>query len=230
MEEPTRGKGSPLASSALDRWKRPEDRLMLAAAELAFNLGLPTEAPGNAFLAAPERDERRARILFEAAVGGLYATVLKPAGWQVSNGKRWSWPATHLSPGVRAILPGMQTDIVLEVPPKSKVGGSARTVIDTKFTEVLSTGRFGTSTLKSPHMYQMYSYLRSQEDESDPDSLLASGLLLYPSVGDDVDESVTIQGHPIRFATVDLASEPHSIRARLLELVGVGPLVESGDN
>ena len=69
-----------------------EDRQMLAAAELAFILSLPTEDPGRAHLPAPGRDETWARRLFEAAVGGFYSTVLGPRGWSVKSGKRIYWP------------------------------------------------------------------------------------------------------------------------------------------
>ena len=61
---------------------------MLAAAELAFNLRLPTEDPGLLRLSAPDRDEFWARRLFEAAVGGFYDTVLSPRGWLVKTGRR----------------------------------------------------------------------------------------------------------------------------------------------
>ena len=48
---------------------------------------------------------------------------------------------------------------------------------------------------------------------------IASGLLLHPSIGEMVDESVTIQGHAIRFATVDLAAESVAIRGQLLGVI-----------
>lgn len=44
------------------------------------------------------------------------------------------------------------------------------------------------------------------------------GLLLHPSLGDAVDETVVIQGHSIRFATVDLTASPGKIRSLLLRL------------
>ena len=64
----------------------------------------------------------------------------------------------------------------------------------------------------------MYAYLRSQESDGNPGSLDSSGLLLHPSVREDVDESAVIQGHTIRFATVDLAADSISIRERLIDL------------
>ena len=47
----------------------------------------------------------------------------------------------------------------------------------------------------------------------------APGMLMPPSVGDTVNESVVIQGHEIRFATVALAAETKEIRRQLIEVV-----------
>ena len=195
-----------------------EDRQMLAAAELAFNLRLPTEDPGQSRLPAPDREERWARRLFEAAVGGFYDTVLVPKGWSVRTGGQMNWQVESPTAGIGQILPNMKTDIVLESPDGRNDPEGYRLVIDTKFTGILGTGQFGNPTLKSEYIYQIYAYLRSQERQPDPLSLTASGMLLHPSVGQEVDEAATIQGHRIRFATVDLAADSLKIRNRLLEL------------
>ena len=197
-----------------------EDRQMLAAADLAFTLSLPTEDPGLTHLPAPGRDEVWARRLFESAVGGFYSTVLGPRGWSVKCGQRIRWPIEEQTKtsGIDAIMPGMKTDIVMESPQRDEHGDRHRIVIDTKFTSILKPGPFGSQGLKSGHIYQMYAYLRSQESDSDPRSLDSSGLLLHPSVGEDVDESAVIQGHRIRFATVDLAADSTAVRARLIAL------------
>ena len=197
-----------------------EDRQMLAAAELALRLSLPTEDPGRAHLPAPDRDEVWARDLFEAAVGGFYDTVLRPRGWSVNTGKRIRWPIEEQAKTSRIddIMPQMQTDIILESPPADEHDHRHRIVIDTKFTSILKPGHRRARSLKSGHIYQMYAYLRSQESDSDPGSLHSSGLLLHPSVGEDIDESAVIQGHTMRFATVDLAADSTAIRARLIAL------------
>ncbi len=44
-------------------------------------------------------------------------------------------------------------------------------------------------------------------------------MLLHPSVNKEVDESVTIQGHAIRFCTVNLDDEATIIRGQLLRLL-----------
>ncbi len=209
-----KGRGAPVSAGRT----HGEDQQMLAAAELAFSLRLPAEDPGQSRMPAPEREEHWARRLFEAAVGGFYDTVLAPQGWSVRPGGRINWQVESPTTGMGRILPNMKTDIVLESPDGRDDQERHRLVIDTKFTGILETGQFGNPTLKSEYIYQIYAYLRSQERHSDPLSLTASGLLLHPSVGQEVDEAATIQGHRIRFATVDLAADSVTIRNRLLEL------------
>ena len=201
----------------------PEDQQMQAAAHLAFSLDLPTEAPGLYRLSAPERDNIWARGLFEAAVGGFYDTLLSPQGWIVRTGRKVDWQIEHPTPGMAVILPSMKTDIILEEPAPIGQDNRSRTIIDTKFTNVLISGQYGDPTLRSGYIYQIYAYLRSQERDEDPESLNASGMLLHPSVDGEVDEAATIQGHRIRFATVDLAAHSQGIRNRLLSLAHAGP-------
>ena len=93
-----------------------EDQQMLAAAQLAFRLNLPTEESGRLRLVAPERDEIWARRLFEAAVGGFYDTILSPQGWTVRTGRNIAWQMEDPTAGIASIMPSMKTDIVLERP------------------------------------------------------------------------------------------------------------------
>jgi 5-methylcytosine-specific restriction enzyme subunit McrC len=97
-------------------------------------------------------------------------------------------------------------------------------VIDTKFTGVFAQGWYRDQTLRAGHIYQLYAYLRSQEGQGDARCDSAAGLLLHPAIAAEVDESVEIQGHPLRFATVDLTRNHAALKARLLDLVtGPGP-------
>ena len=195
-----------------------EDRQMLAAARLAFNLDLPSEEEGRYHLPEPERDPGWARRLFEAAVGGFYDVTLSPRGWRVQTGRKIDWQIERPTRGIDSILPSMKTDIVLERPPIPNEGNHYRTIIDTKFTHILSSSRFRELSLRSGYIYQIYAYLRSQERDDDPPSLNAAGMLLHPTVSGEVDEAVTIQGHRVRFVTVNLAGDSNDIRNRLLAL------------
>ena len=191
------------------------DRFMVAAAKLAFDLALPTEAAGASALPRPGREERWVRRLFERAVGGFYDIVLSGQGWRVEpGGTRLRWPVERSTPGIGKILPAMRTDIVLEHRPSGR-----RIVIDTKFTSILTSGWYREETLRSGYLYQIYAYLRSQAGRGDPIADRAEGLLLHPSVGGSVDETAVIQGHAIRFATVDLAAPSATIRRQLLKVV-----------
>ena len=202
-----------------DRFGRHDanDRFMIAAAKLAFDLALLTEAPGSNRLPLPEKDEHWLRKLFERAVGGFYAVTLSPKGWRVSTGMRLKWPIEARTPRADTILPTMQTDIILR---SSLVDRTI--VIDTKFTSLLVAGQYREKTLRSGYLYQMYAYLRSQEDGDIRDTP-AEGLLLHPSVSEPIDEAVRIQGHRIRFATVNLAGHQTDMRKDLLRAVEAPP-------
>lgn len=189
-----------------------EDRLMVAVATMALDFLVPSEAAGEVHLTRLDRDERLLRRIFEKAVAGFYRHELAGSRRvRVQLGLNWDTAAP--TPGLTALLPGMQADVVLE-------DGKRRTVIDTKFTDILTTRPYGGESFKSPHLYQMYAYLRSQAGRGNAQADTAEGVLLHPSLDRHVDESVTIQGHRIRFTTVDLARSGMDVRARLLEIAG----------
>ena len=189
------------------------DRQMLAAAQLAFHLALPTETPGPRNLSSPSRESRWVWELYEKAIAGFYDVTLTQWGWRVHSGRQLDWSKGKKTKGIDNILPKMLTDIVID-----DVVLDHRIIIDTKFTSILKPGFHRDQTLDSSHIYQIYAYLRSQEGLDDLADT-ASGILLHPAVNCSVDESVDIQGHNIRFATVNLDATPGEIRHRLLELI-----------
>lgn len=203
------------AEMGVDRYGRHDagDRFMVAAAKLAFDLVLPTETAGSNVLSLPDREEAWARRLFERAVGGFYDVVLSPRGWHVRCGGTMNWDIERQTAGIENILPTMRTDVVLD-----HSSSARRIVIDTKFTSIVTKGWYREETLRSGYVYQIYAYLRSQVGRGDSIADHASGLLLHPSLGDMVDETVVIQGHSIRFATVDLTASSAEIRRQLLQM------------
>lgn len=208
-EPPTR------AQMSMDRFGRhdADDRFMVAAAKLAFDLALPTEAVGVNVLTLPDREATWVRRLFERGVGGFYDVVLSPQGWRVKCGGVLGWDISKKTTSIDSILPSMRTDIVLDHPSMGR-----RIVIDTKFTSIVTTGWYRDETLRSGYMYQIYAYLHSQVGRGDDLADTASGLLLHPSIGQMMDETVQIQGQNIRFATVDLTASTADIRSTLLRL------------
>jgi len=210
------GERPSLTEVSIDRFGRHDvaDRQMVSAAHLAFNLALPTEASGTKHLSLPEREITWIRKLYEKGIAGFYDVVLSGQGWRIDAGKTFGWLIDSKSSGIDRILPSMRTDIVLD----HAVAGR-RIVIDTKFNSIVTRGWYREETLRSGYVYQIYAYLRSQEGNADPLSANASGLLLHPSVGAMVNESVVIQNHEIRFATVDLGANAKEIRSQLIKVL-----------
>jgi 5-methylcytosine-specific restriction enzyme subunit McrC len=189
------------------------DRFMIALAELAFDLALPTEDSGLTVFVAPDREKVWVRRLFEKAVLGFARVGLEPLGWSVRGSIPLGWQVASASEGLADILPRMVTDIVLDPP-----DGGRRVVIDTKFTSILTSGRFRDASLESGYLYQMYAYIRSQEGR-DPRWDDAAGLFLHPAIDGTLQERAVIQNHPITFATVDLAGSAAAIRNELREIL-----------
>jgi 5-methylcytosine-specific restriction enzyme subunit McrC len=217
-------KGKPAGySGKSERFGRhdAEDQKMIAAADLAFALALPTEFKGHSYLAMPAKNIFWLRKLFEKAIAGFYAVTLDKSKWRVHAGKQFNWKISHKSAGVEAIMPIMKTDIIID-----KKSSNTRLVIDTKFNSVTTKGWYREDTLRSGYIYQMYTYLRSQEDAGIPKSLITGGMLLHPSVDCDLDEQVTIQDHSIRFCTVNLGNNAAKIRNQLLVLLQTSFIME----
>ncbi len=190
------------------------DRAMLAAARLAMDLALPAEEAGPHAVLDPQRCVRWLRTLYEKAIGGFYRFHLHEAEWVVSTGKPLSWPLRDPTQGIAQVFPSMRTDIVIDRRDRPQ-----RLVIDTKFTSVYGRGWHREQTLRAGYLYQLYAYLRSQESQGDACANTAAGLLLHPAIDAMVDESVEIQGHRLRFATVDLTASHAALKQRLLELL-----------
>jgi 5-methylcytosine-specific restriction enzyme subunit McrC len=190
------------------------DQPMLAAARLAMDLALPTEEAGPNALLDPQRCVHWLRRLYEKAIGGFYRLHLAPSHWLVSTGRCLQWPIEEATAGITTVFPSMRTDIVID-----RRHHQQRLVIDTKFTNIFGRGWYREQSFKTGYVYQLYAYLRSQEGRGDPWADHADGLLLHPAINGHVDESVRIQGHRLRFATVDLAASHQTIYRQLLALL-----------
>lgn len=191
-----------------------DDQPMVAAARLALDLTFPTEIAGDQRLPLPEREEQWIRRLFEKAVTGFFRSILKAEGWAVHAGRPLSWPVEHGSAGLFDILPQMRTDIVLE-----NSALNTRIIVDTKFNSLLTKGWYREQSLRSGYLYQMYTYLQTQVGRGDRLADTACGLLLHPAVDGAIAEEMRLQGHRIRFATVDLTASTIEIRRQLRQSV-----------
>ena len=185
------------------------DRPVVELSKFVFALALPTEKGGAVPTPEIKKDERWFWNLFEKAVLGFFTIdpEVKEKGW-IANGSgqdiEHKWPSENGSSRVEELLPKMIKDIIL-----SNERLNRRIVIDTKFTNIIASRHHhgNRNRFKSVHLYQIYSYVMSQ-DEKYPD---AEGVLLYPELDEEFDEHATIQGHRFRFVTVNLKADDSQV-------------------
>lgn len=183
-------------------------RLMFAICDLVLQRQMPAESTGDGDGLGLDRDTLTVHAVFERFVAAFLK--LRLAGWEVHPQKRLAWPASPML----ALLPGMQADLVLH-----DRGTDRMLVLDTKFTAAsLVPNGYGQRKLDSGHLYQIYAYLRSQ-DELSGAHRGAEGLLLYPAAGWRLCEQTEIQGHGIRVETLDLGQSWQDVEDQLLATI-----------
>lgn len=207
------GKDVPsLTELSRDRFGRHDfaDKSMVDLAKLAYQVALPSEKIGNFPIPDPSREEHWVRRLFEKAVAGFYRHSLSGESFRVKTGTPLTWPCQSLSETLKEVFPSMRADIIVD-----DIAQGKRLVIDTKFNQILTKGWHRQETLRSGYLYQIYAYLRTQEDSGNDMDKNAAGLLLHPSIGELLHETIELQGHRISFATLDLTQDIQQIKSAL---------------
>lgn len=183
-------------------------RFLLHVCELVYHSLLADETSGNYHFREFTRDEGRMAEVFERFVRHFYEREQQE--YKVSASKI-AWDATPLNEESRAMLPEMQTDMVLR--------SSKRTlVIDTKYYREALQVRHNTRKAHSENLYQIYSYIRNLECGPGPDAC-ADGMLLYPTVSYCLDLRYMVREHLVQVRTIDLQKEWRDIRCDLLKLL-----------
>lgn len=183
-------------------------RLMLLICEMMNKRWMPTEDSGIEKFSQLDRSQFVLHDIFERFTAKFYQMHLK--NWKVSAQELMKWPAEVEHP----FLPRLVPDLILRSKTTEKL-----IILDTKFTaHSIVTGRWGNSTFNRDHLFQIYSYLKSQETRSNQFQN-ATGILLYPAVNQQLSESVIIQNHRIRWETINLTDEWSLIETRMIEMI-----------
>lgn len=203
------------AAMATDQISRNEtaDLLMVSLAKMMFEALIPSEQAGTDYALGVNMDVHLLRRLFEKAVFNALRLQLQPLGWQVQHGRKLSWPVAQASDGVLAYLPGMQTDIELV-----HLASKRKLVIDTKFNHIFTSSQYKEEVLRSGYLYQLYTYLRTQEAQTLGHGWRSEGMLLHPQCGPAVDAYVDMQGHRLQLKTIDLMATATEFETQLLGL------------
>jgi len=188
-------------------------RLMLSICNLIVQRQMPGGGEESTTHAVPAFD-REALVLhsiYERFVANFYRVHL--TGWNVAAQKRLEWHAKRISDRLPLMIP----DLILQ-----EAASDRLIIIDTKFTaHSLIENRWGKPVYDSSHLYQLYAYLKSQEQVSEAHQS-AVGILLYPAVQAKLSERIELQDHVIRMESVDLAAQWQEIESSLIELARQG--------
>lgn len=149
------------------------------------------------------RNHHKMAKLFEDFVKNFYRGEI--ANSKVS-GQHLHWPVQG---EMHEHMPIMKTDIYLSI-------SDTKYIIDTKFYHNLFLLHHGKESLRSAHIYQLFSYLKNDEYET---GRKATGILLYPKVEKDVTLRDNMLGFDIRVCTVNLYDNWKNIHARLLKIL-----------
>jgi len=179
-------------------------RVVRFIARLIVDAGQPDERLGDEWARRLVQDEVKMRKVFERFVL-RFAREHSPDGCAVSA-QRCHWAGAKQSR-----VPGLQTDVTIER------AGHAR-IIECKYTAaVLVPGRHERPTYKPGHLFQLFGYLSRAHARYGARHRI-DGVLLYPAVGDSLEDTITLGGFSCKVAQLGLAEPWSTLTARLREI------------
>lgn len=185
-------------------------RFLLNVCELIFESMILSEEEGGVPFRDFFRDKDKMPKLFEGFVRNFYSQ--HATSWKVHpSNKRFSWFDLQGPPDALTHVPLMETDIDLQ-------NSSQRIILDCKFYLNAFSERHEKFSFHSSNLYQMYAYL--QNGTLHHPELKHFGVLLYPETVANFRHTITLQGFPITFASVNLNQPWQKIHHDLLEVIG----------
>ncbi len=181
----------------------------LDVCRLIFEHSFPSEEAGRYAFSDFRRDESKMRELFEAFVRNFYR--IEQRTFPVVKKELISWQFRLADESNRRFLPRMETDITLE-------NNDRKIIIDTKYYKNTLVSRFEQQKIHSSNLYQLFSYLLNQEDGTEK-TMTARGILLYPTVEEELNLVYEFGEHILEIKTVNLNSDWTIISARLKDIL-----------
>lgn len=185
---------------------------LLSVCRIIMENLLVTEKDGKAYFRNFLEDKHTMNRIFEKFVYNFYKLEL--SDYDVSS-PFIKWYPAAFEPSVDPLLPKMQTDIVLVERKRKRM-----IIIDAKFySDTLDTHyRSEKKKINSANLYQIFAYLKNIERQH-PFGLKCEGMLLYPTVEDDIDAEFNLGGHTVRVCTIKLDQDWRKISEDLLKLI-----------
>lgn len=181
-------------------------RLLISICYLVVKGLLQTNSDGTTKL-MDFLDEQRMCRLYEKFILEYYR---KEHPEIIANASQILW---QLDDGIGSMLPVMQTDIMLSYQEKILI-------IDAKYYGNTTQTRFGTHTLHSGNLYQIFTYVKNKEAELASQPHEVSGMLLYAKTDEEIypDNKYQMSGNQITVRTLDL-NLPFSEIAEQLNMI-----------
>jgi 5-methylcytosine-specific restriction enzyme subunit McrC len=183
---------------------------LMNVCQIIYENTLPSEEPGNYKFTDFTRDERKMNQLFEAFIRNFYH--IEQSKYNIVKKETIDWQFICDEKDSYQFVPKMETDITLE-------NNSEKIIIDAKYYRETMTINYDKEKIKSNNLYQLFSYLLNQEDNT-PKTVNAKGILLYPTIEKDYDLQYKYKTHTIEIRTINLNSNWKLISNRLKEIIG----------
>ena len=181
-------------------------RFLLHVAELLLGKRFPAETGSAGPFSAVLRDGTRMAALFEKFLLNFYR--IEQSGFS-AKAENVAWKVAAADDLSAELMPVMKTDIILR-------SASRTLIIDAKFYRKTLQKGYGRATVRSDHLYQLFSYIKNLQQAEAP---IVEGLLIYPTVQRHLTLGYRIDGHPISVCTIDLTAPWPLIAERLLSLL-----------
>lgn len=178
-------------------------RMLVSLCQLLLEGMLLTTEDG-AYKLATFIDEQRMNRLYEKFILEYYAQE-RPQVKATAAQIPWA-----LDDGIGTMLPAMQSDITL-------TQGNKVLIIDAKYYEHTMQERYDIRTIRSPHLYQIFTYVKNKAAAFGNAPHTVSGMLLYARTDENIqpDHAYEMSGNRISVKTLDLNREFAEIAAQL---------------
>jgi 5-methylcytosine-specific restriction enzyme subunit McrC len=181
---------------------------LLHICELVHQGLFPDQSGSAGTFASLLENETRMNRVFERFVRNFFQQ--EQSELEVSS-ERIDWDMTDEGGLGLELLPSMLTDVSLRGPDRT-------VIVDTKYYAQTLHTHHDRERLQSAHLYQLFAYLKNMERRPQPDRR-AEGILLYPTVSEEVRFAAVIQGHKVQARTIDLAKPWKEIHDGLLSIL-----------
>jgi 5-methylcytosine-specific restriction enzyme subunit McrC len=184
--------------------------VLIKICELLHENILPAKEPGVYLFSDFTEDSTKMNRLFEEFIRNFYRIEQRQFSVSAAH---IHWRFQSNDPSHMMLLPLMKTDISLE-------SVNHKIIIDAKYYAETMSVYYNKKTVRSAHLYQLFSYLVNQRDGS-VKKQHAKGILIYPCIDTSYDLNYRFEDHDIWVRSLDLNTSWQVIAQRLLDIVKI---------